>query len=157
MTRDLRVLSLGAGVQSSTVLLMMKTGEIEPADLAIFADTQWEPKAVYEWLDYLEAESSIPVIRVTTGDIRDDLIHGHEKRFASIPVYIKSPVGGAREGMVRRQCTHEYKIKPIRAEIRERLGGNLRGKIVEQVFGISLDEVRRMRIRRRSGKGLSTR
>jgi len=43
----LRVLSLGAGVQSTTLALMAAHGEIEPPDCAIFADTQWEPRAVY--------------------------------------------------------------------------------------------------------------
>ena len=40
MKDHLRILSLGAGVQSSTIALMMKHGEIEPCDFAIFADTK---------------------------------------------------------------------------------------------------------------------
>lgn len=44
----LRALSLGAGVQSTTMALMAAHGEIQPMpDCAIFADTGWEPKAVY--------------------------------------------------------------------------------------------------------------
>lgn len=40
----LRVLSLGAGVQSTTLALMAAHGEIGPMpDCAIFADTGWEP------------------------------------------------------------------------------------------------------------------
>lgn len=42
--RTVRVLSLGAGVQSSTLLLMAVHGEIQ-IDRAIFADTQSEPAA----------------------------------------------------------------------------------------------------------------
>jgi hypothetical protein len=42
------VLSLGAGVQSTTLALMAAHGEVGPMpDCAIFADTCWEPKAVY--------------------------------------------------------------------------------------------------------------
>ena len=38
----LRVISLGAGVQSSVMALMAAKGEIGPMpDCAIFADTQW--------------------------------------------------------------------------------------------------------------------
>lgn len=50
----LRVLSLGAGVQSSTLYLMACAGEFgeESPTVAIFADTQWEPPAVYEWLEW---------------------------------------------------------------------------------------------------------
>lgn len=40
----LKVLSLGAGVQSTTVLLMSWAGELPPLDCAIFADTGWEPQ-----------------------------------------------------------------------------------------------------------------
>ena len=48
---SLRVLSLGAGVQSTTLALMAAHGDIAPMpDCAIFADTGWEPRAVYEHL-----------------------------------------------------------------------------------------------------------
>ena len=43
---DLRVLSLGAGVQSTTLALMIEKGEIPMVDCAIFADTMGEPKKV---------------------------------------------------------------------------------------------------------------
>lgn len=55
--RPLRVLSLGAGVQSTTVLLMSLAGEIEPFDVAVFADTQAEPAEVYTHLEKLTAEA----------------------------------------------------------------------------------------------------
>ncbi|MBK8468120.1 MAG: hypothetical protein IPL32_20085 [Chloracidobacterium sp.] len=49
------IISLGAGVQSSTMALMAAHGEITPIpDCAIFADTQAEPQSVYTWLDWLE-------------------------------------------------------------------------------------------------------
>jgi len=42
----LRVLSLGAEVQSTTLALMAAHGIVGPMpDCAIFADTDWEPKA----------------------------------------------------------------------------------------------------------------
>ena len=41
---QLRIISLGAGVQSSVMALMAAKGEVGPMpDCAIFADTQWEP------------------------------------------------------------------------------------------------------------------
>ena len=49
----LRVLSLGAGVQSTTLALMVEKGEIPMVDCGIFADVGAEPKAVYEHLDWL--------------------------------------------------------------------------------------------------------
>jgi len=48
---SLRALSLGASVQSTTMALMAAHGHIGPMpDCAIFADTGWEPKAVYDHL-----------------------------------------------------------------------------------------------------------
>ena len=53
----LRILSLGAGVQSSTMALMANEGAFGPLpDYAIFADTGWEPKKVYEHLDWLKSK-----------------------------------------------------------------------------------------------------
>jgi 3'-phosphoadenosine 5'-phosphosulfate sulfotransferase (PAPS reductase)/FAD synthetase len=51
--RTLTVISLGAGVQSSTMAIMAAKGDLPPVDVAIFADTGNEPKAVYTYLNYL--------------------------------------------------------------------------------------------------------
>ena len=72
----IRVLSLGAGVQSTAVLLMSCRGILPKLDHAIFADTQWEPSEVYEHLEWLTAEAAkygIPVHIVTAGKIVGDL------------------------------------------------------------------------------------
>jgi 3'-phosphoadenosine 5'-phosphosulfate sulfotransferase (PAPS reductase)/FAD synthetase len=69
--KKLVVISLGAGVQSSTMALMAARGQIEPMpDYAIFADTQAEPKHIYSWLDWLETQLPFPLIRVTKGNLR---------------------------------------------------------------------------------------
>ena len=41
---NLRILSLGAGVQSSTLALMIERGELPMVTAGIFADTQAESK-----------------------------------------------------------------------------------------------------------------
>ena len=51
--RNLVIISLGAGVQSSTMALKAACGEFPRPDCAIFADTGYEPKSVYNYLDYL--------------------------------------------------------------------------------------------------------
>ena len=49
---DLEILSLGAGIQSTALYLMSLNGEFEKTpSAAIFADTQWEPKEVYEHVE----------------------------------------------------------------------------------------------------------
>ncbi|MHB9857659.1 adenine nucleotide alpha hydrolase family protein [Streptomyces sp. YIM S03343] len=142
----LRVLSLGAGVQSTTLLLLAAEGRLPKLDAAVFADTGWEPAAVYEHLDRLEREiaqpAGIPVYRVSAGNIRNDALDP-EHRFASMPLFVKNPDGG--DGMTRRQCTAEYKLKPIKAQVRRLLGYPHptpipRGVYAEQWVGISRDE-----------------
>src|SRR5688572_15714259 len=66
------IISLGAGVQSSTMALMAAHGEITPMpDAAIFADTQAEPQSVYVWLDWLEKQLPFPVIRASKGSLAE--------------------------------------------------------------------------------------
>lgn len=158
MTR-LTVLSLGAGVQSSTVLLMSCRGLLPKLDAAIFADTQWEPREVYEHLDWLEIqarEAGIPVFRVTGGDLRQHTLEGFVRgskkdgqRYATLPLHVLQPNGS--HGMIRRQCTREYKIQPIERFIRRELLGLKKGQrapadAVDQWFGISADEMTRVRM-----------
>ncbi len=74
----LRLLSLGAGVQSTTLLLLAAEGRLPKLDGAIFADTGWEPATVYTHLDRLEREvaqpAGIPIYRVSAGNIRNDAL-----------------------------------------------------------------------------------
>ena len=65
----LRILSLGAGVQSTTLALMIEKGEIPMVDCAIFSDTMGEPKKVYEHLDWLEQNVSFPIYRISKGNL----------------------------------------------------------------------------------------
>src|SRR6516164_655676 len=109
----LHIISLGAGVQSTTLALMAAAGEIKPMpDCAIFADTGWEPKAVYEHLEQLEKALPFPVYRVSAGNLRNDAIKGGSKqageRLAAVPWFILNPNGSI--GIGRRECTGHYKL-----------------------------------------------
>ena len=154
MTQKLRILSLGAGVQSSTLALKIKHGEIPMVDAAIFADTKGEPKAVYTWLDWLEKQLNYPVFRVVWRDLRQDIFDasvGKYKAFTA-PFYTKNAETG-KKGLLRRQCTADYKIKPVVQKVREMLGlkwGEKRkkGTSVEMIMGISIDEIFRMKTNR---------
>lgn len=143
--KPLRVLSLGAGVQSTTMALMASFGKIEPPDCAIFADTGWEPKEVYEHLERLMIALPYPVYIVQHGNIREDILLGKQgRRFASIPFFMRNPDGS--EGLGRRQCTGEYKLKPLYKKCKELLGVDRpKPGAVEMLIGISTDEAHRMK------------
>lgn len=138
------IISLGAGVQSTTMALLAAHGEITPMpDCAIFADTQWEPKAVYTHLDWLETVLPFPVYRVTAGNLRKAVMAGGSRRAGD---YYSVPFFTADGGMGRRQCTSHYKVEPIRRKVRELLErpkGPVPAGSVEKWIGISVDEIMR--------------
>ena len=157
------VVSLGAGTQSSRVAVEGARGVYgKVPDAAIFADTGAEPQAVYDYLEILEDLLPYPVYRVQEGNgLTESILESATPnengdfvgRFAGAPFYT---TGGDREGMLRRQCTREFKIAPITKKIRELLGLEPReraplgpdGKpyiLCEQWIGISWDEKQRMK------------
>lgn len=153
-----RAVSLGAGTQSTVLALLLSRSDphlIElgypKPDVAIFADTGWEPKYVYRHLDWLEGQLRFPLIRVSDGNLKKNLrrgqtVSGH--RFVDVPLFTVDEDG--KKGMLRRQCTNHYKIRPIYRRVRKLAGGE-RGRPfpkkvhVEMWLGISLDEVLRMK------------
>lgn len=151
----IRVLSLGAGVQSTTLALMACDGTLPGLDAAIFSDTGWEPAGVYRQVDLIEAElakAGIPLHRVSAGNLRRDVVSPNG-RFATLPWFTKNPDGSQGKGM--RQCTREYKLDPIMRKCRELLGAKppqfrsvRRGRVAEQWIGFSTDEIGRVNDRR---------
>lgn len=152
---DYNFLSLGAGVQSSTLALMAAHGEITPMpDAAIFADTQAEPQSVYAWLDWLEKELPYPVHRVTRGNLTEvaltrreyqDPDRGGQWTKSLLPVYTLEPDG--TKGHMQRACTFDYKVT-ILEKTQRKLAQVKRGQketTVTSWVGISIDEVERMR------------
>jgi hypothetical protein len=143
----LRILSLGAGVQSTTLALMAAHGEIGPMpDAAIFSDVGDEPEPVYEHLRWLSSGNVLPfpVHIAGRGVLSSDVLSGDKQ--ARPPLFVRTKKG---VGMLGRQCTRNYKLRPIRAKTRELLGVGPRDHVapgaVEAWIGISLDEVFRMK------------
>ena len=138
-------LSLGAGVQSSCLLLMACAGELPKPDHAIFADTQWEPAGVYRQVEYLRGHAEAAGISfhvVSAGDIKQDfrLVPNEKPRFISPPLFVKEH---GEIGMLQRQCTRDYKITPVRRKLRELQSSPK--EPVELWIGISWDEIQRMK------------
>jgi hypothetical protein len=151
--REFHILNLGAGVQSTAIALMYGTGFVSKwvprIDVAIFADTQEEPAAVYGHLEWLTKAVDFPVLVRTKGKLGDHLLRGMNTygggRFASIPAFT-SEKEGTPGAMVRRQCTKEYKTEVVhqairrdvlKLEPRQRVPNDV---TVHQYFGLSYDE-----------------
>lgn len=159
----LRVLNWGWGQDSTTLALMAHHGEIPPFDAILSADTQAEPDEVYNTVEWVQGILDVPIYRVTAGDLGADTL-AVARAYASgtmmaagqhgqPPFWVKNapnldyatPDSG---GKLWRNCTHDYKIVPIRRKIREILGVKATGRLpqgvwVEQAIGFPLDELRR--------------
>ena len=119
----MRILSLGAGIQSTTLALLAAEGVLPGLDAAIFADTGWEPAAIYRHLDRLEREilqpAGIPLYRVSAGQIQHDVLDLNKQR--TLPAHTRDPLTG-EDGMLNRRCTQTYKLTPILRQVRLLLG-----------------------------------
>lgn len=140
----LRVISLGAGVQSTTMALMAAHGEIGPMpDCAIFADTGAEPQAVYRHLEFLRSPNVLPfpVHIVSGGDLRQKIV---DAMAGTARMDSRPPFFTEAGGPINRQCTTKHKIVPINAKVRELMKA-AGAAAVEQWIGISIDEASRMK------------
>lgn len=151
-TKPLKVISLGVGVQSSALYYMSSLGEIERCDHAVFADTGGEKTRTLEYYQYLInwmiENNGITLHKASYKNLLTDLltqVNSSGNRFASIPAFT---MNDGQKGMLRRQCTNEYKIMQVNRRIREiyEKKGKSRLPITEIYQGITVDEATRMNI-----------
>ncbi len=123
---------------------------------AIFADTGDEPRAVYEWLDWLEGKLPYPVYRVQKGILSKDSLRvrvskvtGKTYTQSQPPAYTRSS-DGKPSGLLMRQCTTTHKLDPIysmcwkvyRDERKRQPKAIVK---IQMLIGISVDEIIRMK------------
>ena len=137
----LTAISLGWGVQSFALAAMSALGVLPPVDVAIHADTTHERAETYElareMTPWLEARG---VRVVTVKNDRVNVIENWTSTGLMIPVFHSYP-DNTPSGMMRRQCTGDWKIAPIRRWLQ----ANRNGAPVDMWLGITLDEVQRMK------------
>lgn len=87
----LRLLSLGAGRQSTALFILGCEGKLLPKlDGAVFADTKWEPRHVMTHLANLQQfgeEHGVPVYLASKGSLPEDVLD--PRVFATIPSWTK--------------------------------------------------------------------
>ena len=119
-------LNLGWGIQSFTMAAMVAFGDLPKPDVVIHADTTFERSATYEFAKWGEAWLLSKGVKVTT-------VKAKSPRLQDPPWF------AGDGGMLRRQCTHEWKIRPMDIHLRG-MGG-----VWEKWIGISLDEWQRVK------------
>lgn len=158
------VLQLGAGRQSSAIAEMIVEGDLPRVDVVCFADTGDEPAWVYEQVWHLAGRLDsvgIPLIITMKKDFSGGIVESAKSnpaRYASMPVFTGQH--GQPGGMLRRQCTNDWKVQPADDYIRDWLeerghvtrakNGSRRVKpsvYVEMWYGIGTDEMYRQKKR----------
>jgi hypothetical protein len=140
----MRALSWGCGVQSTTLAAMSTLGDLEPLDVVITADTGWERRVTYEARDFYAAWLQERGIRV-------EIVSGGNVRKLGAEEHIHIPFFTSDGGPLQRQCTSEFKIKPVKRRLRELAGYHATKKPdpapgeIELWLGISWDEFERMK------------
>lgn len=146
----MEVIALGMGIQSVAMYYMSSLHMLRRADWAIFADPGKERAETYRYLELLlkwqEINNGIPIKVKSDKNLFEDLLRKNEKgigRFVSIPAYVSD---NGSVGMLRRQCTREYKIEVVDKAIRELYNLSPRQRCPPTTIwkGISLDEIDRM-------------
>ena len=131
----MKVLSLGWGVQSFTLAAMCALGDIERANVALHADTTYERQDTYhfaeKYMPWLE-ERGVNVFTVIASPKPDPI--SYYKRIA-LPCYCYT------KGMLNRECTNNWKRRPMRQWLRL----NHNREMIELWLGISTDEAARMK------------
>ena len=149
--------SFGGGGQSTGIALLLihhpekfvEKGLTLPENIN-FADTGAEPAAVYKHIELMQkllvqAGYKFNVCRNVDKDDNFIPIDQGERGPSTVPLFTRTPEG---VGMLRRQCTNEFKIRPLTKAIRESLGYKPKEKVKDSVklwLGISCDESQRMR------------
>lgn len=154
----LKIISLGLGVQSTALYLMSCMGIFPKADLAIFVDTGKEGAGTYQYLDFLQGwqqgNNGLPIAVLAGKNLYQDLLNpSYVERPTGIPAFTYNPDGSI--GMLRRQCTSEYKIKVMDDYIRDKIYGlpkYARRPETALWHGITSDEMERLSIPQQAWK-----
>ncbi len=141
VTKLRRVLSLGAGVQSTFLALAMteryridKVYAKLKGSVVIFADTGSEkPETIKYWEEVIKPEliaSEIEyyVVRSGRGKLHEDY-----RKLNAIPFRMS------------RSCTANFKLKPIKDKMDEIFSSRLKDEEIEMYLGITTDEAHRMK------------
>lgn len=133
-----RILSYGAGVNSTAILVLALQGKIEMPDWIIFSDTGAEWPETYRYMNHLESkEKRIRITYITGGNKKKTLIDFCREK-------------GIIPSALNRWCSDEWKIIPV--ERLSRAIGQESGEDHIMWIGIDAGESHRAGRRKRGGK-----
>ncbi|MGI9251374.1 MAG: hypothetical protein ACR2PR_09260 [Pseudohongiellaceae bacterium] len=145
-------LSFGGGVQSNAILVLIAQGRLPKPDVVIIADTGFEAKATWGYLDKygapLCAKLGIPLMRVSRADTTLAMEYAKpvvttlngKKVLNIIPAFTLDDDG--KKGKAPNMCTGKWKVQVVRHCLSKRFPDI---KLFHEWIGFSTDEMRRAR------------
>ena len=145
----IQVCSLGGGKASTAMFLKSLHGHIDAKiDAAIWADTGREPQSTHDTIQRLTEyakDFGVPIytVRATLGDgdIYKAMLDPNSRN-GQMPMYFRNKKG--EKTMLRRYCTNEFKVYPIRRLLRSEFKATFKNP-VNTWLGYTVDEVSRMK------------
>ncbi len=127
----MKILSCGAGMQSSALALMavenVKKGIVHPLvpvyDAIVFCDLNCEPIWVYEQVDFIASackQYGVPFYTLESHILEDQAQRVQNGKYIKMPLWTMSD---GKRGKLRRTCTIDYKIKMIQRFVKYELLG----------------------------------
>lgn len=123
-----RVLSFGAGVQTTALAILAAKGHVEPYNALVFADTGGEHPETYRYLEQVFvpwANGSLRTVRYDSPTYGAETLYDLAWRRRIVP------------SIINRWCTDQFKVRPINKALRHY------SQSVEISIGISADESHR--------------
>ena len=115
-------ISWSGGVPSTGLVAPSIAGLLPRAEVVAFAETYSEAESTYRtlraWRPFIQSQD-IELLTCTGGHVAGDALR--LDAFLQIPAYTLLP-GNRRSSRLKRQCTTNYKTKPIRRVLRHRPG-----------------------------------
>lgn len=160
--KHLKILSCGAGQQSTALALMSCENAVTPGkfplvpvyDAVLFCDLGGEPEHVYLQVRFIAAaceQAGIPFYVLKDKNLYDDILVNYGKaRVTLIPFWSLNAEG--KPGRMRRNCTIDYKILQMQNFVRWELLGYKKGertrpediKAHEMHIGFTYEEAQRI-------------
>lgn len=142
MSERIQVWSSGGGVQSSAIAGLIYTGEIDPPDIAMIADTEREASQVWSYMDDVIApalaEVGVEIVRIPKSKYATVDLYGTKGEDLLIPVHFDE-TGNGEAGKLPTFCSNEWKQRVIR-----RYANEMFPKSEFDIWlGFSIDEMRR--------------
>jgi hypothetical protein len=126
---EIDILTYGGGVNSSALFFYMLDNNLN-LDLVVFADTGVESPCTYETIEKMKKTCVERHIEFVTVKSEKGNLYEYYWKTKTIPT------------VIRRNCTTEFKIYPIRRYLRSRYG---KDAVFHMHVGIAYEEAHRMR------------